>query len=107
MLDSTAAIVFVTASVSFFLGRASAKVLRDKYLESKRDELMAIKSGLDDFAEDLTRREEELRAKWQKMIVSASEITAYVNGSRGTWTAEDAHFLDCWSSAEGITEAEE
>lgn len=103
MSHSTFAIVFVTAAVSFLLGRASARVLRDRYLESKRDELLAIKAGLDEVAEGLTRREGELRSRWQAMVVNASEISTLVNGSEGTWTQDDDRFLESWSSAERVS----
>ena len=107
MSQYTAFIALVTAVVSFLLGRISVRILRDKYLEGKRGELMAIKSDLEGFAEDLTRREEGLRSKWQGMIVNASEISALVNGSEGTWTPEDDRFLDCWSSVERFGRVEE
>lgn len=107
MSHSTFVIVFVTAAVSFLLGRVSVRVLRDRYLESKRSELLAIKAGLDEVAEGLTRREEEIRSKWQAMVVNASEISAFVNGSEGEWTQDDDRFLESWSSAERVSKVGE
>lgn len=107
MSYSTTAIILATAAVSFLMGRLSARVVRDRYLEAKRDELMAIKNGLDDVAEGLGLREKALRSKWQAMVVNASEISALVNGGEGTWTSEDDRFLDSWSSAESVTRVEE
>ena len=103
----TAAIVFAIATASFLLGRVSVRVARDRHLEAKRGELMAIKAGLEEVADGLTRREEALRSKWQAMVVNASEISALVNGGEGTWTSEDDRFLDSWSSAESVTRVEE
>jgi hypothetical protein len=107
MSHFTAAIVFAIATASFLLGRVSVRVARDRHLEAKRGELMAIKAGLEEVADGLTRREEALRSKWQAMVVNASEISALVNGGEGTWTPEDDRFLDSWSSAESVTRVEE
>ncbi len=107
MSHFTAAIVFAIATASFLLGRVSVRVARDRHLEAKRGELMAIKAGLEEVADGLTRREEALRSKWQAMVVNASEISALVNGGEGTWTSEDDRFLDSWSSAESVTRVEE
>lgn len=102
-----AAIILATAAALFLMGRLSARVVRDRYLEAKRDELMAIKEGLDEVAEGLEQREKALRSKWQAMVVNASEISALVNDGGGTWTPEDDRFLDSWLSAEGVTRVEE
>lgn len=107
MTHLTTATIFTIATASFLLGRISMRVMRDRYLETKRGELMAIKAGLEEVAESLTRREEALRAKWRDMVVNASEISALVNGGEGTWTPEDDRFLDSWSSAESVTRVEE
>ncbi len=107
MSHFTIAIVLAIVAVSFLLGRLSVRVVRDRHLEGKRDELMAIKEGLMEVSDNLTRREEALRSKWQAMVVSASEICALANGSEGTWTPDDDRFLDSWSSAESVTKVEE
>lgn len=107
MSHLTATIVLAIATASFLLGRISVRVVHDRYLEGKRSELMAIKGGLEELAESLEQREKALRSKWQAMVVNASEISALVNGSEGTWTTEDDRFLDSWSSAEGIIRVEE
>lgn len=100
-------IVLVTAVASFFLGRASIKVVRDKELEAKRSRLQGIRDELLEMADGLSRREEELRSNWQAMVVNASEVEALVNGSDDAWTAEDDRFLESWASAERVAEAEE
>ena len=107
MQNLSIAFVFVIAVASFLLGRGSVRILRDKYLESKRNELMAIRDSLEERVVDLRRRENALRIKWQAMVVNASEIESLINGDEDAWTPADDRFLESWSSAERVSSMKE
>ena len=95
-------------AASFIFGRLSYLIYRNSYLESKKQELIDFhialqKHGeaLDEVAQDLRKKDKELRLKWQAMVSDISNYVAIVDDDDSNkWTDSDDMFLASWKSAE-------
>lgn len=90
--------------VVFFAGRYSGAVWKNQYLEQKRAELNAYKNELVQIADDLERKDNFIRHKWQEMVVDISNYQFADFDTKGQWTEADDLYLKSWSSAEKNTE---
>lgn len=85
----------------FGLGRMSYLVARNRYLEDKKQELLAYHAELLAIEENLEARDKKIREKWQNLVDDISKYQAMVGGfEKGKWTDMDDVYLNSWKSAE-------
>lgn len=83
------------------IGRHSYRIVRDRYLHSKEKELINYHAQLMEIESELEYKEREIRNKWQRMVVDASNYQASIGGfDTGKWNDMDDVYLNSWSSAE-------
>lgn len=92
----------VMTYVSFyFLGRTSYVWWRSKYLEGKKQELLAYHVQLIEIEQDLEEKDKAIRNKWQSMVDDISKYKASVEPNENDkWNEWDDLFLESWGSAE-------
>ncbi len=91
-------IIFIITS--FYCGRLSYMLVKNKYLESKRDELNSYRNELLKIESDLEAKDSQIRKKWQSMVDDISKYQASINGDTGKWSDWDDVYLRSWNSAE-------
>lgn len=92
---------FIVFAVSFGLGRFSYLVDRNRYLENKKQELLAYHAELLAISEGLDEKDKKIREKWQNLVDDISKYQAMVGGfEKGKWTDMDDVYLNSWKSAE-------
>jgi len=85
----------------FGLGRMSYLVMRNRYLEDKKQELLSYHAELLAIEENLEARDKQIRQKWQNLVDDISKYQAMVGGfENGKWTDMDDVYLNSWKSAE-------
>lgn len=85
---------------SFYCGRLSYMLFKNKYLESKRDELNSYRNELIELEKALEEKDSQVRKKWQSMVDDISKYQASINGNTGKWSDWDDIYLRSWNSAE-------
>lgn len=92
---------FIVFAVSFGLGRFSYLVDRNRYLEGKKQELLAYHAELLAISEGLDEKDKKIREKWQNLVDDISKYQAQFGGfEKGKWTDMDDIYLNSWKSAE-------
>lgn len=90
--------------VGFCLGRFSYFVIRDTYLELKREELIKMREELKRIADSLEKKDAAMRKKWQSMVNDFSQYNSYALKQSGEyenkWSDWDDQYLKSWISAE-------
>lgn len=84
----------------FCFGRMSYLVMRNKYLEEKKKELISYHSQLLALSENLEKKDDAIRHKWQSMVIDISKYQAMIIPNNGKWTDLDDQYLSSWGSAE-------
>ena len=89
------------SACAFFLGRYSYLVMRNRYLENKKAELIAYHAQLLQLSDALEGKDAAMRKKWQSMVDDFSKYQAMINpDTTGKWTDMDDQYLSSWGSAE-------
>ena len=92
---------FIVFAASFGLGRMSYLVARNRYLEGKKQELLAYHAELLAISEGLDEKDKKIREKWQSLVDDISKYQSMVGGfEKGKWTEMDDVYLNSWKSAE-------
>ncbi len=92
-------VLFVFAG--FVAGRYSYLVYRNRYLESKKEELIGYHKQLIAIEKALEAKDRHIRRKWQGMVDDFSKYqSAVAPDDTGKWTDMDDIYLRSWSSAE-------
>lgn len=92
---------FIVFAASFGLGRFSYLVARNRYLEGKKQELLAYHAELLAISEGLDEKDKKIREKWQNLVDDISKYQSMVGGfEKGKWTDLDDVYLNSWKSAE-------
>lgn len=94
--------VRVVSYVGFYLlGRTSYVYWRNKYLEDKKQELLAYHAQLLAIEQSLEEKDKAIRNKWQKMVDDISKYQAAIDPEdRGKWSEWDDVYFQSWNSAE-------
>ena len=82
-------------------GYAIHFVWKDTFLEQKRRQLHDLAEELCEEANELKRREDDLRHRWQRMVEQMSQLKAEAfDDDPRTWSASDDAFLESWIDAD-------
>lgn len=97
------AICYIFAFIGGYILGGSIQEYRLRDREEKiiiaKDQLTELSNELEEYAEELNRRNKEIKEKWQSMVVDFSKYQAELNGSE-KWTESDDIYLNSWKSAE-------
>lgn len=85
----------------YLLGRTSYVWWRNKYLEDKKQELLAYHAQLLSIEQDLEEKDKAIRNKWQRMVEDISKYQAAIDPEdSGKWNEWDDVYFQSWNSAE-------
>lgn len=94
--------VFVIMVIaSFFGGRYSYLLMKNRYIEKKLSELSEFREEVGEEMKLLCLKDEEIRNKWKSMVEDFAKYQAYVESDTNSqWTEWDDVYLNSWISAE-------
>lgn len=85
----------------YFLGRISYVYWRNKYLEDKKQELLAYHAQLLEIEQSLEEKDKAIRNKWQRMVEDVAKYQAAIDPEDvGKWSEWDDVYFQSWNSAE-------
>lgn len=91
----------MTYASLYFLGRTSYVWWQNKYLEGKRQDLIAYHAQLVEIEQALEEKDAHIRDKWQRMVNDISQYKAVIDPEDvGKWSEWDDAFFQSWKSAE-------
>ncbi len=99
-------LTIVSYAVTFYLGRLSILLARNKYLEAYEHYLKGVQEELKQETElldkDFRAKHEDIKKMWQDAVVDISmhHFADQPSYMKGKWTSLDDQFLQSWMSAE-------